>query len=280
MSKGDLAESTLAIRAFVQKVSAVSLSDPHFQAKITQVAEEAMDFPLLFVFAELLDMPQIKNAPASVQEKIKLFAYRTFRDYKAESAKYGPLTVNQINKLRQLTIISLSEKSRIIPYTLLLHELDVPDVRQLEDLVMTSIYQGIISAKMDQAAAHLEVHSAIGRDILPGPSGAPDLSAIRATLAHWVETSDKLLATIDERVNFTSVAATDSRNRSEDFETKLKTAKETVKVAIDAGAMSAGPMGGAQRMMMMGSGMEDFVGPDMFDKRHKYPKHGGSRHRF
>ena len=44
----------------------------------------------------------------------------------ANPAKYGTLTTQQLTKLKQLTIISLSEHSKLIPYATLISELDLP----------------------------------------------------------------------------------------------------------------------------------------------------------
>ncbi|KAH3760788.1 COP9 signalosome complex subunit 7a [Pelomyxa schiedti] len=237
----------LSLSHFVVAVSRLSPSDPDFQAVIAKVVEDALDDPNLFVFSELLALPQIKSAPLVLQEKLKLFAFKTFKDYKADDT-YGALTQNQMTKLRQLTLISLAEKRRVIPYAELLQALGLSDTRQLADIVMTSIYQGIIAAKMDQAAANLEVHYAIGRDLAPtastssdveGTSGSSilDLSAIRATLSQWVDASDKLLATIDERTNMIQSTASQVLIRTECFQSQLKTAHEFVRQEIDAGIL-------------------------------------------
>ena len=117
------------------------------------------------------------------------------------------LTPLQLKKLKHLTIVSLAAKNRVssylqlwrlllnsililhamqsIPYSTLQEELEIRDLRELEDLIIEAIYAGIIQAKLDQKNAkvstvplhflqhmalhllglQLEVECFIGRDI-------------------------------------------------------------------------------------------------------------------
>lgn len=47
-----------------------------------------------------------------------------------------------IKKLQHLTIVSMAIRSKCIPYSELLQELDIKNVRDLEDLIIESIYAG------------------------------------------------------------------------------------------------------------------------------------------
>ena len=53
-------------------------------------------------------------------------------------------------KLRQLTIVGLASAKKHIDYETLLMELDLADVRELEDLIIDVIYADIIRGKLDQ----------------------------------------------------------------------------------------------------------------------------------
>lgn len=53
-----------------------------------------------------------------------------------------------------------------IPYTELLTQLDLVNIRELEDLLITDCFHsGIIKGKLDQQRQCLEVHESIGRDV-------------------------------------------------------------------------------------------------------------------
>lgn len=45
-------------------------------------------------------------------------------------------------KLQHLTIVSMAIKCKCIPYSSLLEELDIKNVRDLEDLIIEAIYAG------------------------------------------------------------------------------------------------------------------------------------------
>jgi hypothetical protein len=69
---------------------------------------------------------------------------------------------------------------QVIPYTILLQHLDILNVRELEDLVIECIYQGLIRGQLDQKHKQLEVDFAIGRDIRPG-----EIEEMMTVLANW-----------------------------------------------------------------------------------------------
>ena len=52
--------------------------------------------------------------------------------------------------MRQLTIVGLASEKKHIDYAVLLKELDLGDVRELEDLIIDVIYADIIRGKLDQ----------------------------------------------------------------------------------------------------------------------------------
>ena len=58
----------------------------------------------------------------------------------AESAGSLPeMTDLMTRKLRLLTVVSLAEQNKLLPYSLLMSELEINTVRELEDLVIEGI---------------------------------------------------------------------------------------------------------------------------------------------
>lgn len=103
----------------------------------------------------------------------------------------------QRKKLQHLTIVTLATKSKCIPYSVLLEELDIKNVRDLEDLIIEAIYADIIQGKLDQKNSQLEVDFAgLGRDVRPA-----DTAAVIETLSNWGQACDAVLACIDEQVD-------------------------------------------------------------------------------
>jgi COP9 signalosome complex subunit 7 len=58
--------------------------------------------------------------------------------------------------------------------------LDMPSVRELEDLIIDAIYLDILKGKLDQKHAQLEVEYTIGRDLEPGK-----IESVLDTLKDW-----------------------------------------------------------------------------------------------
>jgi COP9 signalosome complex subunit 7 len=58
--------------------------------------------------------------------------------------------------------------------------LDIANVRELEDLIIDAIYQGLLEGKLDQKKRCLTVEYATGRDLKPG-----DAQLLLANLAGW-----------------------------------------------------------------------------------------------
>jgi len=124
-------------------------------AAAAELIKQALDTPGVYVFQELMEMPNIKElndnpAFAPTIQLLNLFAYGTYKEYLQHQNELPPLTPNQLKKLKHLTIVSLSELGKCIPYDTLRAELDISNVRELEDLIIEAIYAEIIQGKLDQ----------------------------------------------------------------------------------------------------------------------------------
>ena len=75
------------------------------------------------------------------------------------------MSANAIIKLKHLSIISLANKCRTIPYETLSKNLDVNNIRELEDLIIEAFNADVIKGKLDQLKNQLEIEYAIGRDV-------------------------------------------------------------------------------------------------------------------
>eukprot|EP00026_Physarum_polycephalum_P007940 Phypoly_transcript_08012.p1 GENE.Phypoly_transcript_08012~~Phypoly_transcript_08012.p1 ORF type:complete len:284 (+),score=33.51 Phypoly_transcript_08012:62-853(+) len=196
----------------------------------TAVIDQVLQAPGIFVFGELLDMPNVKQLEGTENkghlELLKIFAYGTYPTYKENATTLPPLSPQMATKLRQLTIVSLAADSKVIPYTVLLQQLSIPNVRELEDLIIECIYQGVIRGKLDQKQKQLEIDFAIGRDIRPG-----QLLQMMNVLAAWATRSDAVLDSITHKVAYTAQAHEQSRKERADFDQRLEALKATIKTS-------------------------------------------------
>uniref|UniRef100_A0A7S0WJU6 PCI domain-containing protein n=1 Tax=Pyramimonas obovata TaxID=1411642 RepID=A0A7S0WJU6_9CHLO len=200
-----------------------------------QIIAEATSAPNLFAFGELLDQPNLQELKgtehAASYELLRMFAHGTWSDYKAAAGMLPALNAEQQLKLKQLTVVSLAENAKVLPYSLLMEQLEVTNVRQLEDLLINDcMYTGIIQGKLDQQQRCLEVHYAIGRDIRPG-----QLKNMISALSEWAKTSDELLKGIKEKVAWSSSMTEEKATHRAELEAKIEEIKNAIKPEADRG---------------------------------------------
>eukprot|EP00301_Raphidiophrys_heterophryoidea_P008640 c13168_g3_i3.p1 GENE.c13168_g3_i3~~c13168_g3_i3.p1 ORF type:complete len:271 (+),score=47.52 c13168_g3_i3:36-815(+) len=146
---------------------------------------QALSNPNLNVFGELLECPNVITLAESPDSKpvydlLRIFAFGTYSDFKAQATSLPSLSEEQRTKLKQLSIVSLASRSRIISYSTLLSTLDCTSVRQLEDLIIDAIYKGLLKCKLDQQQQVVHVTQCIGRDV-----SVADIPRVIQVLKQW-----------------------------------------------------------------------------------------------
>jgi COP9 signalosome complex subunit 7 len=198
------------------------------------IIQQALSAPNVFVFGEMLEMPNVQELAqtedAKYLELLKIFAYGSFADYKAGS--FPQLTPAQIKKLKQLTIVSLAQQSKVIPYDVLQKQLEIAELRELEDLIIESIYQGIIQGQLDQRNRQLEVEHALGRDLKPNAIGS-----MIEILTSWSAQSDDLLRQVKEKISHANFLTEQDKRHKEEFDKTVENVKSTLKAALEADMM-------------------------------------------
>ncbi|KAI5455251.1 hypothetical protein NCC49_000067 [Naganishia albida] len=171
-------------------------------AAAAKVVVDATSAPGVYGFGELLEMPNIRQLKehetlSSHYDLLQLFAYGTYQSYQANQASYPALNPSQVEKLKQLSLVSLGMESRSLTYPSLLPILDQPSIRALEDLIIDAIYAGIISGRMDQVNERFSVDWVLGRDLSVGGSELRDLGK---RLDNWCEMTENLLSSLDTTI--------------------------------------------------------------------------------
>uniref|UniRef100_A0A672M5Z1 COP9 signalosome subunit 7B n=1 Tax=Sinocyclocheilus grahami TaxID=75366 RepID=A0A672M5Z1_SINGR len=93
-------------------------------------------------------------------------------------------------------ILELPNVRECLPYSLLLQQLELKNVRELEDLLIEAVYSDIIHGKLDQRNQQVEVDCSIGRDL--GPNELPNIAN---TLQEWCAGCEAVLCGIEEQVS-------------------------------------------------------------------------------
>jgi COP9 signalosome complex subunit 7 len=177
--------------------------------------------PGCYVFGELFDVDGIRALEQDPQYStsyrlLELFAYGTYQDYvNAPPESFPSLEPAQIEKLRQLTIVSCAAMKRSLPYDELLEQLGLRSdptsssdqagpsrmsrarsMRQLEDVIIDAIYAGIVTARFDQARSRMDVESVIGRDV----RGDEGLTQLSSALDEWQNSTSSMMTTLEQHI--------------------------------------------------------------------------------
>jgi len=207
--------------------------------ELVDIIQQALNHPNVFVLGELLDIPNVReleNYDKPQLELLKIFAYGTLSDYKANPT-LPKLTEAQTIKLKKLSIVTSSNERKAIPYSDLLQQLDLENVRKLEDLVIDCLYQGLIKGKLDQKHKHLEVDYAIGRDLRPG-----QLDEMKSILVDWLQKSDTLMKTLQEKTQLALALEKENKEHKDDLEHRIEVIKTNLKVAMDSEMGETAPL--------------------------------------
>ncbi|KAG0365647.1 hypothetical protein BGZ54_006349 [Gamsiella multidivaricata] len=204
----------------------LALSKSAKGAGCVQLIKDVLAAPGVMVFGELLDMPnvvELRSSPehAKYHRLLEIFSFGTYQDYQQNKDSLPEITEAQRTKLQQLSIVTLSERVRAIPYKDLLEYLEIANVRQLEDLIMDAIYQNVINANLDQKLKLVEVHSAMGRDLRPGQA-----QIMLKVLEDWTKTSEALLLALDAKMAQVRENHEKEKQAKEAFEKELERIKE------------------------------------------------------
>eukprot|EP00735_Rhodelphis_limneticus_P010433 TRINITY_DN3178_c0_g1::TRINITY_DN3178_c0_g1_i1::g.3566::m.3566 TRINITY_DN3178_c0_g1::TRINITY_DN3178_c0_g1_i1::g.3566 ORF type:complete len:276 (-),score=62.20,sp/Q55BD5/CSN7_DICDI/46.59/4e-52,PCI/PF01399.22/2e-10,Flg_hook/PF02120.11/0.022,RP-C_C/PF11800.3/0.13 TRINITY_DN3178_c0_g1_i1:205-1032(-) len=189
---------------------------------------EVISHPLVHVFSELLENPNIQALNGTENESylrlLKIFAYGTYQDYKMHRESLPAITDDQVRKLQRLSLITLASQSKMLPYPVLQQALEIAELRALEDLIIEMVYMGLIAGKLDQKKQQLEVHHAIGRDLVP-----EQLDRVLAILSEWCTDADQLLLSMQHQAQFASNVVTDSKKMKEQLDSQIENIKTRLK---------------------------------------------------
>ncbi|KAG9452177.1 hypothetical protein H6P81_005081 [Aristolochia fimbriata] len=200
---------------------------------LTNVIVQATSHCSLFAFSEILSVPNVAELQGTEYsmflDVLRLFAHGTWSDYKSNAGSLPTLVPDQVHKLKQLTVLTLAETDKILSYDQLMRELDVTNVRELEDfLINECMYAGIVRGKLDQLRRCFEVQFAAGRDLRPG-----QLAGMIQTLASWLSTSDNLLMSIQEKIKWADTMGEMHKKHRKELEDKVEEVKKSLKADLE-----------------------------------------------
>ncbi|EFW99333.1 cop9 signalosome subunit 7 [Grosmannia clavigera kw1407] len=236
----------------------------------------ATSHPGTYIFAELLQTPEVQALANANPEHavyltlLQIFSYGTYADYErgslpssfspdseaattTPSAPLPPLSETQASKLRQLSLISLATDRASLAYAHLVTELRLTSARELETLVMTAVYAGLVSATLDPAREVVRISSVSPlRDLAPGA-----VPKLRAALQTWSGRCEATLADLDAQIAAIRRAAVakaeEERRWDARFNNALDDERAKMKQSDLMGSSQLGAGGGVSAFLSGGS---------------------------
>ncbi|KAM0430519.1 hypothetical protein ACHAPT_005868 [Fusarium lateritium] len=195
-----------------------SASSPRAAADLVTRATSAQN---TFLFTELLQTPAIQGLAgsefASHLTLLQIFAYGTYASYKTTEG-LPALAEVQATKLRQLSLLTLARDRKNLSYAALQDALDLPGAREVETLVISAVYAGLLHATLDPARAAVQVSSVAPlRDLAPG--AIPDMATALKT---WSDRCTSTLGDLETQIKDIRTAAAARQREQRAADDKLK----------------------------------------------------------
>jgi COP9 signalosome complex subunit 7 len=205
--------------------------------ELAKIINQALNSGDIFVFAELLECPNVlalESTPyAPYLYALRLFSQGTYLDY-LSAEKYLPeLTMSQKKKLQHLTIVTLANKMKKIPYDVLFKELNVNHIRDLEDLIIEAIYCNLFTGVFDQKTGFLNVDWTVGRDV-----GSIDIDNMIDTLEQWADSCKTILQTVEVCIVNANQTKQNERKHQADVKNEVANIKKALRIQLQDEEMS------------------------------------------
>ncbi|RDL33221.1 Uncharacterized protein BP5553_08660 [Venustampulla echinocandica] len=191
-------EQTKALSALEPYLALIrSASSPAPAAHLITLATSA---PNTYVFSELLRTPNIQALSSSSEYSpyltlLKIFCYGTYATY-TSTAGLPTLSDAQLVKLRQLSLLTLAKNSADLSYENLTAALGLQTPRELEDLVISAVYAGLVTATLDPHNKLVVVSSVSPlRDLEP-----ESIPAMINTLDEWSARCSSTLLDLEKQM--------------------------------------------------------------------------------
>eukprot|EP00656_Telonema_subtile_P009486 TRINITY_DN1445_c0_g1_i3.p1 TRINITY_DN1445_c0_g1~~TRINITY_DN1445_c0_g1_i3.p1 ORF type:complete len:163 (+),score=51.57 TRINITY_DN1445_c0_g1_i3:73-561(+) len=95
----------------------------------------------------------------------------------------------------RLTLVSLCGRAKVVSYESLMAEVELRDVRALEDLVIQAVENDLVSGKLFHKEHEFHVSWAVGRDV-----HADETDGLLEKLVSWKAHSESVVASMDDQV--------------------------------------------------------------------------------
>lgn len=183
--------------------------------------------PHTFVFGELIDQLKDSELSAPYLHLLEIFAFGTYSIYEEWKSALPELNNNLFKKLKMITLAQLASESSVLEYRVLMKELNISSLRELEDMIIESIYEGLIEGKIDHRLEIFQVQSSYGRDVRPD-----NIPQLLNKLENYVQHIKNIETLIESQIKRTIDVMESNQRSNEDFQKKYSEQKDLVKLQI------------------------------------------------
>lgn len=216
----------------------------------------------------MIDRVQLKTAESPDHSKwlnvLELFAHGTWQDYKREEEKYPILSEKQQDKLKSLTVVTMCENRRRVPFSEFMEQLDFASVKQVERfLVLHCIYPEIVRAKLDEKEQEFRIEGAISRDVSP-----EKFDKMTTVLGEWLEHAGGMVSFLDAQMENVDSAWAKVSARATSREMEVKQVRDRARASAKE-AMGSRYMQGADPGHAIDRPADDTADASRLSKRRK-----------
>lgn len=210
------AKAYAALQPFIIEATSTKCPSPRF---LKELIIRATSAPGTFIFTELLQTSAIQTLQTADAENrayltiLEQFSFGTYQEYQ-QIPNLPTLTAAQTQKLRQLSLLTIASpflpvqdsKVDTLTYDSLITALGLSSAHELESLVTSAIYAGLLTARLSPTSSppRVQITSvAPVRDLRP-----QSLSAILQILQTWEGRCSSTVAELESQIaGLTSNAA-------------------------------------------------------------------------
>ncbi|KKZ63444.1 hypothetical protein EMCG_02255 [[Emmonsia] crescens] len=217
------ARAVEALEPFIH-LAKTSADSPRY---ITGIITNATSSPNTFIFAELLEVPAVQSlrspgTPAEYRNHLTLleiFAWGTWEEYQS-TPNLPQLNDKQAEKLRLLSLLTLSTSHNPLTYAIAMKSLSLPNHSALESLVTKAIYSSLITARISPATNPPFIHvtsTAPLRDVRP-----QTISTMISVLTEWQGRCSDVVGGIEAEIAKIQSDAEKRKAREKDRATRVE----------------------------------------------------------
>jgi COP9 signalosome complex subunit 7 len=210
--------------------------DCNSPARAAALVKDVLAHPQIYSFSPFLRVHNLLALKSTEHQHwyhaLTCFAYHDYQYYLNHKHQLPELNEQQLRKLRVLTIVSMASlNTKQISYNDIIRALHMQSlpVRDMEDLVIESIYAGLLHAKLDQRRRIVEVKFAVARDV-----NHSDIANMIETTGRWLQRTRAIKETLLRKIQETNDAYSYDLKQKNDIQAKIQEKQAIIEASVSS----------------------------------------------